>query len=108
MNLNSNSYEIKSLYKYPKTNKKKIRIAKNEWLQHECVEIERLQTLHDNFNLHKKLKETSGIYEKTKFSAIMDENGEIPKDNQERMVIWERYIRKLFSDERPSTEELIK
>ena len=65
-------------------------------------------TLHDNFNQHNKLKETAGIHKKKKFSLIMDENGEIPKDNQEIMVIWERYITKLFSDERPSTEELIK
>jgi exonuclease III len=36
----------------------KIRTAKNMWLQQECEEMERLQTLHDYFNLHKKLKET--------------------------------------------------
>lgn len=40
--------------------RRKIRVAKNEWLKRECEEMESLQRLHDSFNLHKKIKETAG------------------------------------------------
>lgn len=32
----------------------KIKLAKNKWLVRECIEIERLQSIHDDFNVHKK------------------------------------------------------
>lgn len=72
--------------RYNETQKKiraKIRIAKNMWLKQECDEIENLQTLHDDFNVHKNLKETAGIYRKRTFSAIADEN-KIANDIQEK------------------------
>ncbi|KAK9882574.1 hypothetical protein WA026_022202 [Henosepilachna vigintioctopunctata] len=78
----------------------KIRIAKNEWLKHKCEVIERLQTLNDDFNLHKKLKEAAGIYRKRNFATITNEYNEIASDISTRKTIWENYITNLFSDER--------
>lgn len=40
----------------------KIKMTKNQWLKRECEEIEKLQALHDDFNLHKKLKKIAGIH----------------------------------------------
>ncbi|XP_011174808.3 craniofacial development protein 2 [Solenopsis invicta] len=82
----------------------KIRTAKNMWLQQECEEMERLQILHDDFNLHKKLKETAGIYCKRTFSTIVDENNNIANDIQEKKRIWEEYVGSLFTDERPDRQ----
>ncbi|XP_055378335.1 craniofacial development protein 2-like [Condylostylus longicornis] len=42
--------------------RRKIRQAKSEWLTRECEELERLQRTHDTFALHKKIKQTAGIY----------------------------------------------
>ncbi|XP_030747721.1 craniofacial development protein 2-like [Sitophilus oryzae] len=73
----------------------KIRIAKNEWLKKECREIEQLQHKHDDFNLHKKLKETAGVF---------NENNQIVLNDNEKRQIWEEYVEKLFSDNRPDNE----
>ncbi|XP_029164802.1 craniofacial development protein 2-like [Nylanderia fulva] len=82
----------------------KIRTAKNMWLKQECKEMEKLQTLHDDFNLHKRLKEIAGIYRKRTFSAIVDENNNLANDIQEKKIIWEKYVGSLFADERPDRQ----
>lgn len=93
--------------KYTDTQKvirKKIRAAKNNWLKQQCEELERLQKLHDDFSLHKKIKETAGIYRKKTFSNIENDQGEIAQDDHQKKTIWENYINHLFADERPDIE----
>lgn len=82
----------------------KIRIAKNEWLKHECTEIERLQNQHDDRNLHKKLKETAGIYRKWRPTVVVNRDNQIVLDDKEKTNIWEKYIKELFNDDRPLRE----
>lgn len=38
-----------------------IRQAKEKWMEEQCAEIEELILKHDNFTLHKKLKEAGNI-----------------------------------------------
>ncbi|KAF2899336.1 hypothetical protein ILUMI_06841 [Ignelater luminosus] len=40
--------------------RRRIRDAKEEWMKSRCEEIEKLQKLHDSFNIHKNFKETTG------------------------------------------------
>lgn len=79
----------------------KIRIAKNEWLKRECSQIEQLQNQHDDFNLHKKLKETAGIYKKMRPTITVNSNNQIVLDRKEKNDVWEKYIEVLFDDDRP-------
>ena len=58
--------------------------------------MEKLQTLHDDFNLHKKLKETVEIYRKRTFFVIVDENNKMANNIQEKKKIWEEYARSLL------------
>ena len=82
----------------------KIRIAKNEWLKQQCTDLEQLQRQHDDRNLHKKLKETAGIYRKRRPTTIVNHDNQIVLGEREKMDIWENYIHKLFHDERPTSE----
>jgi hypothetical protein len=41
--------------------RRKIREAKEEWLEENCKEIEELQKKHDYFNVHRKVKEFLGL-----------------------------------------------
>jgi len=82
----------------------KIRIAKNAWLKRECAEIEQLQNRHDDLNLHKKLKETAGIYRKMRPITTVNQNNQIVIDNEEKNYVWETYIENLFDDDRPPIE----
>jgi len=65
----------------------KIRIAKNVWLKRECAEIEQLQNRHDDLNLHKKLKETAGIYRKMRPITTVNQNNQIVIDNEEKNYV---------------------
>ncbi|XP_055375388.1 uncharacterized protein LOC129608089 [Condylostylus longicornis] len=76
----------------------KIREAKNNWLKKECEEIEHFQHVHDHFKLHKKIKEMSGVYRKSKSSALMNEQNQIISDPIQVQKTWRNYIEKLFSD----------
>lgn len=82
----------------------KIRVAKNDWLKHECSVMEQLQSQHDDFNLHKKLKETAGIYRRMRPTITTNENNQIVIDSKERINVWEKYIEKLFEDDRPAAD----
>ena len=84
--------------------RREIRVAKNRWLKEQCEELERLQERHDDYNLHRKLKEVAGIYRKVTFSNIQDEQEQMAHDIGEKKAIWERYIGTLFADERPQLE----
>ena len=82
-----------------------IRTAKNKWLREQCEEMEYLQEHHDEYNLHKKIKETAGIYRKKILSNIQNEQGQTAEDNDQKKAIWEQYIGNLFADERPQLED---
>lgn len=79
----------------------KIRIAKNEWLHRKCSEIEQLQNQHADFKLHKKLKESAGIYKKIRPTITVNNNNQIVLETKEKINVWEKYIEELFDDDRP-------
>lgn len=63
--------------------------------------IERIRNQHDNFNLHKKLKETAGIYRKARTTVTVNKNNQIVLESKEKTNVWEEYIKELFDDDRP-------
>lgn len=68
--------------------------------------MEHLQEQHDEYNLHKKIKEAAGVYRKQTFSNIQNDQGQMAQDNVQRKAIWEQYIDNLFADERPRLEDI--
>jgi len=60
----------------------KIRTAKNEWLKQQCEELEQLQRIHDDFNLHGEIKETARVYRKSPFSNAENDQEELAQDDQ--------------------------
>ncbi|XP_065368794.1 uncharacterized protein LOC135961229 [Calliphora vicina] len=83
------------------------RAAKNALLNRQCQEIEVLQNLHDDFNLHKKLKEAAGVYKRSSASILYDDNNEavFEMDKKDKKRIWKDYVSKLFTDEERSAYE---
>ena len=71
-------YKNKDQQKYKELQSKiklEIKIAKEQWMTNRCAEVEELLKKHDNFNLHKKLKETGNIYHKSVISKLYN-NGD--------------------------------
>jgi len=72
----------------------------------QCEELEQLQRIHDDFNLHRKIKETAGVYKKILFSNVENDQGELAQGDQQRKIIWENYISNLFAVERPAVKNV--
>jgi len=44
-------------------------------------ELEQLQRIHDDFDLHRKIQETAGVYRKSPFSNVENDQGELAQDD---------------------------
>ncbi|XP_073841196.1 uncharacterized protein [Musca autumnalis] len=84
-----------------------IRAAKNDNRNKQCQEIERLQQLHDDFNLHKKIKEAAGIYRKSLPKVLYNSNNEAVFDITEKKAMWQNYITFLYTDENRSNYDIM-
>ncbi|KAI5754908.1 hypothetical protein M8J77_012531 [Diaphorina citri] len=103
-------YKNKNSEKYKLINKqikKEVKVAKESWISEQCKEIENLQGKHDSFNLHKKIKEFTGLFHKNNncVSNLTDDDGNIMINVEDKMKTWKRYIEELFNDNRPDLNE---
>lgn len=80
--------------------RRKLRQAKEVQLNKKCDEIKRLQKLHDSFNVHKKIKDITGDYKSKQSYILIDNNGNIIQDVEEKLSTWKEYIEELFQDDR--------
>lgn len=85
---------------------REIRAAREQWLTNKCKEIERLQQIHDSFNLHKRVKEFTNINNKRIQCTLVKQNGSIVVDKEEACEVWQDYVQHLFKDDRIPTEPL--
>jgi hypothetical protein len=72
--------------------------AKEKWWTEKCAEIEELQAKHDSFNLHKKVKEVAGRYQKHHTNTLKD--AKIIIGIEGKLKMWQEYVRMLFHDDR--------
>lgn len=69
------------------------------------MEIEIQQRSHDEFNIHRKVKEIAGMYKQKSCEKLVNRDGNIIIDLEEKKTEWKNYIENLFQDTRP--EELM-
>uniref|UniRef100_A0A8D8VTC7 Craniofacial development protein 2 n=1 Tax=Cacopsylla melanoneura TaxID=428564 RepID=A0A8D8VTC7_9HEMI len=81
--------------------RRKIRTAKDEEKKEKCQEIEELQRMHDDFNVHRKVKEVAGLVKKGTGGKLTDRDGRIIINLEEKKAEWKEYIETLFHDTRP-------
>lgn len=79
-----------------------IRMAKEKEQKENCEEIEALQLKYDYFNVHRKVKEVTGQRRNTNLGKLVDANGNIIVDMEEKKKMWTRYVEHLFEDNRES------
>ncbi|XP_060520837.1 uncharacterized protein LOC132698660 [Cylas formicarius] len=96
------TYKNKDLQKYRYLQSKirsKIREAKENWHREKCEEIEKLQSKHDGFNAHKRIKELTNKRNYNN-NLLVDENGDIIMDTKEKLKVWKNYVEQLYEDQR--------
>ncbi|XP_060527642.1 uncharacterized protein LOC132702840 [Cylas formicarius] len=95
------TYKNKDQQKYRYLQSKirsKIREAKENWHREKCEEIEKLQSKHDGFNAHKRIKELTNKRNYNN-NLLVDENGDI-MDTKEKLKVWKNYVEQLYEDQR--------
>lgn len=87
--------------------RQEIRKAKEKEVQEKCEEIEYHQSRHDDFNVHKKVREVIGKHHKKICAPLVNETGDIIVDSEKKKETWKIYLEKLFHDVREDqvTEE---
>lgn len=80
--------------------RRKVKQAKEDWLNCKCNEIEELEKKHDSFNMYKKIKEGAGLFKKSAPNVILDENNQAVFDQTEKLDHWKKYIEQLFHSNR--------
>jgi len=80
--------------------RRKIKLAKENWLNNKCGEIEELIRKNDNFSLHKKLKEAANIYKQFPTTNMIDINNKIILTKTEKLKTWSNYVYNTFNDDR--------
>lgn len=79
--------------------KKEIIKAKEVWLSTKCKEIETLQKTHNTKEIHKKVKEMTGK-RMVRTGCIMNKQGKMVTDMEERKIVWAEYVKELYDDQR--------
>lgn len=96
------TFKNKNEERYKDTNKiirRKIKQAKEDWLDKKCSEIEELDRKHDTMNLHKKVKEGTGLIRTTQKGNLTDCSGKVIWDLDDKINKWKEYTVKLFSED---------
>ncbi|XP_076347953.1 uncharacterized protein LOC143245476 [Tachypleus tridentatus] len=86
--------------KYQKINrlvKKKCNVAKEEWINTQCAEIEN-NKVKDSKYMHKKISEVTGKTPSAKTGCLKSKNGEILMDKKDILNRWSEYIGELYND----------
>lgn len=93
-----------NINEYAKLNsqiKIKIKHAKEEWLKRNCEEIEEYEKRYDSFNMHKRIKEMTGLNKHKVSTVLKNREGKLLTDVNEQLTEWTNYIKILFYDTRP-------
>lgn len=93
-------WKNKNLKEYRRIHKliqKQIKVAKEKWWREKCEEIEELDAKFDSFNMHKKIKEMTGMKGK-KQPNILSDGTKIIFETKDKLRLWEDYIKYLFED----------
>ena len=79
--------------------KKNCNIAKEEWINLQCEEIERNSHI-DSKLMHKKIQELTGKTCSAKSGCIKSRNGDILMEKEDILNRWSEYIEELYHDDR--------
>ncbi|VEN57771.1 unnamed protein product [Callosobruchus maculatus] len=102
-------HKNKNSRKYREVNReiqRKVRRAKEQWMNERCEEVELLEERNDHFAVHKKVKEVVGRNKKTNTYALLDENNKTVIEVEDIKRHWKSYIEQLFKSIEPRYFEL--
>lgn len=99
----------KNPQKYREINRdiqRKVRRAKEQWMNEQCEEIELLERKNDHFAVHRKIKEVTGRNKKHTMYTLFDDNSKIIMDVEDLKTHWKTYIEQLFKSAEPRQFEV--
>ncbi|KAL4120153.1 hypothetical protein QTP88_012884 [Uroleucon formosanum] len=88
--------------------KRKKREAKEKEKEEQCAKIELHQRNYDDFNVYRKVKEVTDRFRKKNYGKLVDSDGKIIVNIDEKKHIWKTYLENLFYDVREEQEPKIR
>ncbi|CAG7724265.1 unnamed protein product, partial [Allacma fusca] len=77
------------------------RMAKNEWYEEKCREVEELEKRHNSREMHTKVKQMMATHKKRRsgIAYMRRKDGKYCVNNQETEEVWISYIQELYGDD---------
>ena len=86
--------------------KRACKIAKENWLEEQCQEIENLEKQHLARQMHEQIRRVTNRRKTTKTTGIMDKQDTMCFEKEALVNVWTEYIGELYADDRVTRPEI--
>ena len=86
--------------------KRACKIAKENWLEEQCQEIENLEKQHLTRQMHEKIRRVTNRRKTTQTTGIMDKHDNICFEKEALVNVWIEYIGELYADDRVTRPDI--
>ena len=80
--------------------KRACKIAKENWLEEQCQEIENLEKQHLTRQMHEKIRRVTNRRKTTQTTGIMDKHDNMCFEKEALVNVWIEYMGELYADDR--------
>ena len=86
--------------------KRACKIAKENWLEEQCQEIENLEKQHLTRQMHEKIRRVTNRRKITQTTGVMDKQDNMCFEKEALVNVWTEYIGELYADDRVTRPEI--
>ena len=86
--------------------KRACKIAKENWLEEQCQEIENLEKQHLTRQMHEKIRRVTNRRKTTQTTGVMDKQDNMCFEKEALVNVWTEYIGELYADDRVTRPEI--
>ena len=86
--------------------KRACKIAKENWLEEQCQEIENLENQHLTRQMHEKIRRVTNRRKTTQTTGIMDKHDNMCFEKEALVNVWIEYMGELYADDRVSRPDI--
>ena len=86
--------------------KRACKIAKENWLEEQCQEIENFEKQHLTRQMHEKIRRVTNRRKTTQTTGIMDKHDNMCFEKEALVYVWIEYMGELYADDRVTRPDI--
>ena len=86
--------------------KRACKIAKENWLEEQCQEIENVEKQHLTRQMHEKIRRVTNRRKTTQTTGIMDKHDNMCFEKEALVNVWIEYMGELYADDRVTRPDI--